>query len=144
NHGSRHSCQVVIWTTNFRLARPILASLDASKPRWEGRKPQSCPHNKSVACSINDGTVHRRRRSFRVLRFGSEFAVHCKRPRSHSVHQAFQVPARLARGGLYSFRRFQRACAAFACLVVALIAVLPTLVFTFLALVGAVWIKQFF
>jgi hypothetical protein len=60
------------------------------------------------------------------------------------VHQALHFPARLARGSLYSFRRFQRACAAFACLVVAFIAVLPSLVFTFLALVGAVWIKQFF
>jgi hypothetical protein len=60
------------------------------------------------------------------------------------VHQAFRLPTRLARGGLYSFRRFQRACAAFACVVVAFIALLPTLAFTFLALVGAVWLKQFF
>jgi hypothetical protein len=56
------------------------------------------------------------------------------------VHQALDVPRQLASG----FKRLHRACETAACLIVAFIAVLPTLVLTFLALVGAVWIKQFF
>ena len=56
------------------------------------------------------------------------------------MHQALDVPRQLASG----FKRLHRACETAACLVVAFIAVLPTLVLTFLALVGAVWIKQFF
>ncbi len=56
------------------------------------------------------------------------------------MHQALDVPRQLASG----FKRLHRTCEAAACLIVAFVAVLPTLVLTFLALVGAVWIKQYF
>src|SRR5262245_59449234 len=142
---SRHSCQVVIRTT---LLRPVDRFHASSMHQSHGeRRSEATVLPGQEELGLQDQQMERsswRRRCSPVLRFGSEFAVHCKRPRSHPVHQAFHVPARLARGGLYSFRRFRRACAAFACLVVAFIALLPTLLFTFLALVGAVWIKQFF
>ena len=59
------------------------------------------------------------------------------------VYQVLDVP-RQPPSSASPFKRLYRACAAAACLIVAFIAVLPSLVLTFLALVGAVWIKQFF
>jgi hypothetical protein len=60
------------------------------------------------------------------------------------VYQVLDAPRQPAPGNLSPFKRLYRACAAAACLIVAFIAVLPSLVLTFLALAGAVWIKQFF
>ena len=60
------------------------------------------------------------------------------------MHQAFDVPRKLVHRSTSPFKRIHRACATAVYVVVAFIAVLPSLMLTFLALVGAVWIKQFF
>jgi hypothetical protein len=60
------------------------------------------------------------------------------------MHQAFDVPRKLVHRSASPFRRIHRACATAVYVIVAFIAVLPSLMLTFLALVGAVWIKQFF
>ena len=60
------------------------------------------------------------------------------------MHQALDAPRQPTPGNLSPFKRLHRACTAAARLIVAFIAVLPSLMLTFLALAGAVWIKQFF
>jgi Flp pilus assembly protein TadB len=60
------------------------------------------------------------------------------------VYQVLDAPRQPPSGNLSPFKRLYRACTVAACLIVAFIAVLPSLVLTFLALAGAVWIKQFF
>src|SRR5688572_4574887 len=59
--------------------------------------------------------------------------------RNTPVYQVLDAPRQPAPGNLSPFKRLYRACAAAACLIVAFIAVLPSLVLTFLALAGAVW-----
>ena len=60
------------------------------------------------------------------------------------MHQAFDIRHNRVHRSLSPLRRIHRACATAVYVVVALIAVLPSLMLTFLALVGAVWLKQFF
>jgi hypothetical protein len=94
-------------------------------------------------CGVNEGTVRAARRfsASPALWFSrSQILQQGKMP----MHHAFDVPRKLVHRSVSPFKRIHRACATAVYVVVAFIAVLPSLMLTFLALVGAVWIKQFF
>jgi hypothetical protein len=139
-----------ITTQAFFLSNLVFPQCFLGGCRWFQRLPMQARHGAGssessnsgtrAACSINEERSARRGvlfpscALFRVPRnrFATQGTRPCtKRSTSHGsslpASSVFIVPAKLRR-----------------CLVVAFIAVLPTLVLTFLALVGAVWIKQFF
>ena len=111
--------------------------------------PTGPPTDGNRPAAVRSGLQHQRWNGPCSATFLAQSCVWCRVRRclqqgKMPMHQAFDVPRNLVHRNVSPFRRIHRACATAVYVVVAFIAVLPSLMLTFLALVGAVWIKQFF